>query len=78
LYHGIFILIYPKQLIERNVSRLRLHAHTLNVEAAAWLKGGSHVCDQTPCEHEHGQNEVHALLFANGYNGGGPSARLFG
>jgi hypothetical protein len=30
----------------RNVSRLRLRAHTLKVEAAAWLDDGSRVCDQ--------------------------------
>ena len=32
--------------VMRNVSRLRLHAHTLKVEAAAWLEDGSCVCDQ--------------------------------
>ena len=32
----------------RNVSRLCLRAHTLKVEAAAWLEGGSRVCDQCP------------------------------
>jgi hypothetical protein len=26
--------------VKRNVSRLRLRAHTSKVEAAAWLKGG--------------------------------------
>jgi len=31
----------------RNVSRLRLHAHTLKVEAAAWLEDGFRVCDHT-------------------------------
>ena len=36
--------------IMRNVSRLRLRAHTLKVEAAAWLEGGSRVCDQSPGE----------------------------
>ena len=30
----------------RNASRLRLRAHTLKVEAAAWLEGYSRVCDQ--------------------------------
>jgi hypothetical protein len=44
-----------------NASRLRLCAHTLKVEAAVWLEGGFHVCDQCPGEHV--QNEVHALLF---------------
>jgi hypothetical protein len=34
----------------RNVSRLRLRAHTLKVEAAAWLEDGSRVCDQCPGE----------------------------
>jgi len=36
-----------------NVSRLRLRAHTLNVEAlqaAVWLEGRSRVCDQRPGE----------------------------
>ena len=31
----------------RNVSRLRLRAHTLKVEAAAWLEDGFRVCDHT-------------------------------
>ena len=48
--------------VMHNVSRLRLHAHTLKVEAAAWLEGGSCVCDQCPGEDEHVQNEAHALL----------------
>jgi len=47
--------------VMRNVSRLRLRAHTLKVEAAAWLEDGSRVCDQCPGEDEHVQNEVHAL-----------------
>jgi hypothetical protein len=51
----------------RNVSRLRLRAHTLKVEAAAWLEDGSCVCDQCPGEDEHVQNEVHALLFCQDY-----------
>jgi len=46
-----------------NVSRLRLRAHTLKVEAAAWLESGSRVCNQCACEDEHVQNEVHALVF---------------
>ena len=41
----------------------RLRAHTLKVEAAAWLEDGSCVCDQCPGEDEHVQNEVHALLI---------------
>ena len=45
----------------RNVSRFRLRAHTLKVEAAAGLEDGSRVCDQCPGEDEHVQNEVHAL-----------------
>ena len=36
--------------VMRNVSRFRLLAHTLKVEAAAWLEDGSHVCDQCPGE----------------------------
>ena len=46
----------------RNVSRFRLRAHTLKVEAAAWHEDGC-VCDQCPGDDEHVQNEVHALLF---------------
>jgi len=61
LYQGIFILISPNSV--HNVSKLRLHAHTLKVEAAAWLEGGSRVRDQCPGKDEHVQNEVHALLF---------------
>ena len=49
--------------VMRNVSRLRLRAHTLKVEEAAWLEDGSRECDQCPGEDEHVQNEVHALLF---------------
>ena len=49
--------------VMRNVSRLRLRAHTLKVEAAAWHEDGSCVCDQCPGEDEHVQNEVHALLI---------------
>jgi len=49
--------------VMRNVSRLRLRAHSLKVEAAAWLEDGSRVCDQCPGEDEHVQNEMHALLF---------------
>ena len=40
-----------------------MHAHTLKVEAVAWLEDGSRVCDQCPGDDEHVQNEVHALLF---------------
>jgi hypothetical protein len=46
-----------------NVSRLRLRAHTLKVEAAAWLEDCFCVCDRYPGEDEHVQDEVHALLF---------------
>ena len=49
--------------VMRNISRFRLRAHTLKVEAAAWLEDGSCVCDQCYGEDEHVQNEVHALLF---------------
>jgi len=49
--------------VMRNVNRLRLRAHTLKVEAAAWLEDGSCVCDECPGEDEHVQNELHALLF---------------
>ena len=53
--------------VMRNVSRLRLRAHTLKVEAAAWLEDGSCVCDQCPGEDEHVQNEVHALLICQNH-----------
>ena len=43
--------------VMRNVSRLRLRAHTLKVEAAVWHEDGSFVCDQCPGEDEHVQNE---------------------
>ena len=49
--------------VMRNISRFRLRAHTLKVEAAAWLQDGSCVCDQCPGEDEHVQNEVHALII---------------
>ena len=52
----------PKHIM-RNISRFHLRAHTLLIEAAAWLEDGSCVCDQCPGEDEHVQNEVHALLF---------------
>ena len=39
-------------------SKLRLRAHTLKVEAAAWLEGFSCTCDQCPGEDEHVLNEV--------------------
>ena len=45
----------------RNISRFHLRAHTLKVEAAAWLEDGSCVCDQCPGEHV--QNKLHAHLF---------------
>ena len=44
-------------------NRFRLHAHTLKVEAAAWLEGGSRVCDQCPGEDKRVQNGVQAFLF---------------
>jgi hypothetical protein len=47
----------------RNISRFRLRAHTLKVEAAAWHEDGSCACDQCPGEDEHVQNQVHALLI---------------
>ena len=34
--------------VVRNISRFRLRAHTLKVEAAAWHEDGSCVCDQCP------------------------------
>ena len=36
--------------VMRNISRFRLRAHTLKVEAAAWLEDGSRVCDKCPGE----------------------------
>jgi len=49
--------------VMHNISRFRLRAHTLKVEAAAWLEDGSCVCDQCPGEDEHVQNKVRALLI---------------
>jgi len=63
MYHGISILICPNVLCMRNISRFRLRALTLKVEAAARREDGSCVCGQCPGEDEHVQNEVHALLF---------------
>jgi hypothetical protein len=53
--------------VMRNVSKFRLRAHTLKVEAAAWLEDGSRVCDQCPGKYEHVQNEVRVLLFCQGH-----------
>ena len=50
--------------VMRNISRFRLRAHTLKVEAAAWLEDGSCVCDQYPGEDELVQNEVAACSFS--------------
>ena len=55
--------------VMRNISRFRLRAHTLKVEAAAWLEDGSCVRDQCPGEDEHVQNEVHALLICQDHRG---------
>jgi hypothetical protein len=46
--------------VMRNVSRLRLHVHALEVEAAAWLARGFCVFNQCPGGHV--QNEVQAFL----------------
>ena len=51
--------------VMRNISRFRLRAHTLKVEAAVWHEDGFCVCDQCPGEDEHVQNEVHALLICH-------------
>ena len=50
--------------VMRIVSKLRLRAHFLKVEAAAWLEDSSRICDQCLGEYEHVQNKVHALSFA--------------
>ena len=42
-------------------------AQTLKVEAAAWLEGGSRVCDQCPDEVELHQNEEHTIWFCQDY-----------
>jgi len=63
MYHGISAHLNLSKHVMRNISRFHLRAHTLKVEAAAWLEDGSCVCDQCPGEDEHVQNEVHALLF---------------
>jgi len=49
--------------VMRNISRFRLRAHILKVEAAAWHEDVSCVCDHCPGEDEYVQNEVHALLI---------------
>ena len=46
LFHGISLHLVLSKHVMRNVSRLRLRAHSLKVEAAAWLEDGSRVCDQ--------------------------------
>ena len=43
---------------------------TLKVEAAAWLKGASHVRDQCTGGDEHVPNEVHGLLFCQDHQVG--------
>ena len=48
--------------VMRNISRFRLRAHTLKVEAAAWLEDGSRVCDKCPGEDAWTCSELHALL----------------
>jgi hypothetical protein len=58
-----FLYIDLSKHVMRNIRRIRLRAHTLKVEAAAWLEDGSCVCDQCPGEDEHVQNEVHALFI---------------
>ena len=63
LYHGISAHLDLSKHVMRNVSISRLHAHTLKVEAAAWLEGGSRVCDQCPGEDKRVQNGVQAFLF---------------
>ena len=64
-----FHLDLSKHHVMRNVSRFRLRAHTLKVEAAAWLEDGSCVRGQCPGEDEHVQNEVHALLICQDHWG---------
>jgi len=61
MYHGISILICLSMLYTKQVISACVHAHTLKVEAAAWLEDGSCVCDQCPGEDEHVQNEVQAF-----------------
>jgi hypothetical protein len=47
-----------------NFNKLRLRAHTLKVEAAAWLEGSSRICDQCPGEDKQRvQNGVHTIIF---------------
>ena len=66
MYHGIIpydIHLDLSKHVMHNISRFRLRAHTLKVEAAACLEDGSRVCDQCPGEDEHVQNKVRALLI---------------
>jgi len=50
--------------VMHNIRRFRLRAHTLKLEAAAWLEGGFRICDQCPGEDKCLLNEVHALYYA--------------
>jgi len=49
--------------VMHHVIRLHLRTHTLKVEAAAWLEGGSCICNRFPGGDENFQNEVHYLIF---------------
>ncbi len=48
----------PKHVM-RNVSRFRLHAHTLAVISSVW-RDGNGLCDKCPCAAV--QNEVHVFF----------------
>ena len=63
MYHGISILIRPNMLYMRNISSLRLRAHTLKVEAAAWLEGGSRICDQYPGKDGHSERGACSFIL---------------
>jgi hypothetical protein len=73
-YHNLDL----SKRVMHNVSRFCLHAHTLKVEAAAWLEGFSRVCNQCPSEDEHSSWYVcesdlgHSLLTARQGDGQSP------
>ena len=71
LYRGIFILICPNMLRAMSVNSACVPT-TPKIEAAAWLEGGSRVCDQCFGEDEHVQNEVHALSLCQDHCQGRP------
>eukprot|EP00983_Pelagomonas_calceolata_P045407 1139726-Pelagomonas_calceolata.AAC.4 len=54
------------QHVMRNVSRLKLRAHTLKVETVAWDTQNALLCDRCPCDEI--QDKAHALLACSDAN----------